>query len=365
VILFFISGHGFGHASRQVEVINLLGARRPKDRIVLRTAASPSLLERTVRVPYELRPGACDTGIVQATSVSHDDEATVRASIDFYSAFDARIDAEARAVEGQAVSIVVSDIAPIAFEVADRIGCPSLAIGNFTWDWIYETHPGFVSQAAWILSVIRRAYTKATRALELPFAGGFGIFPSIEQLPLIARRPARDPSDTRAHFRIPPHRPAVLLSFGGYGMPSLDLRRVDCPDWTIVVTDRVIDSSERLAANVVFLEEQRFIGTGFRYEDLVNAVDVVMSKPGYGIVSECIACETPLVYTSRGAFREYELFLREMPRYLRCEFIAQEDLFAGRWRARLDAARTKPAPPERVRIDGAERAVERIESLLI
>ena len=40
---------------------------------------------------------------------------------------------------------------------------------------------------------------------------------------------------------------------------------------------------------------------GFRYEDLVAAVDVVLTKPGYGIVSECVANDTALLYTSRGA----------------------------------------------------------------
>ena len=42
-----------------------------------------------------------------------------------------------------------------------------------------------------------------------------------------------------------------------------------------------------------------------RYEDLVRASDAILSKPGYGIVAECIANGTSLVYTSRGRFAEY------------------------------------------------------------
>ena len=81
-IVFYISGHGFGHASRDVEVINALGGMTDA-RILLRTAVNPDLLARTLRVPYTLLPGACDTGIVQATSIAHDDAATVRATLDF------------------------------------------------------------------------------------------------------------------------------------------------------------------------------------------------------------------------------------------------------------------------------------------
>jgi L-arabinokinase len=89
------------------------------------------------------------------------------------------------------------------------------------------------------------------------------------------------------------------------------------------------------------------------YEDLVAAVDVVVSKPGYGIVSECIANGTPLLFTSRGRFAEYDVMVEQMPRMLRCRHIAQEDLLAGRWRDDLEALLAQADPPERPRVDGA------------
>ena len=54
MVVFYISGHGFGHASRDVEVINELGRHC---RILIRSAVSPALLARTIRVPYDLLPG--------------------------------------------------------------------------------------------------------------------------------------------------------------------------------------------------------------------------------------------------------------------------------------------------------------------
>jgi hypothetical protein len=36
-IVFYISGHGFGHASRSIEVINAMLARRPETRVGVRT----------------------------------------------------------------------------------------------------------------------------------------------------------------------------------------------------------------------------------------------------------------------------------------------------------------------------------------
>ena len=363
--VFFISGHGFGHASREVEIIHALAALRPDVGIVIRSAVSPSLLRRTLRVPFTLRPDPCDTGIVQASSVSHDDAATVREAVAFYERFDDRIEDERRALEDDEVSLIVGDIPPVALEVAARMGVPGIAIANFTWDWIYETHPGMTRAAPWLVPRIREAYTLATHALRLPFAGGFEIFRHVTEVPLVARHPARDRTETRRHFRIPVDRRAALLSFGGYGLPALDLSAIDAlRSWTIVTTDRSSGGDAPSIANVVIIDERDFMDSGFRYEDLVAAVDAVITKPGYGIIAECIACGTALLYTSRGDFREYDLLVREMPRYLRAEFLPQRELFAGRLEEKLASLMAQPPPPERLATNGAEIAAAILTSFL-
>ena len=364
-VVFFISGHGFGHASREVEIINALATMRPDLRIVIRSAVDPALLERTLAAPFDLRRGACDTGIVQASSVSQDDDATLAHAIEFYQDFGARIDLEAAALEHDNVALIVSDIAPLAFEVAARLGVPSVAIGNFTWDWAYETQPGF-DRAPWIVARIREAYAKATLALRLPLSHRFTMFPRVQDLPLVARHATRGRADTRAFFGVPSHRRAALLSFGGYGLPGIDIARADCfGEWTIVTTDRVSTRASAPDHDIVAVSETAFRRSGFRYEDLVAAVDVVMTKPGYGIIAECIANARPMLYTSRGAFREYDLLVTEMRPHLRCAFISREDLYAGRWSARLDDALAQPQPPERIDGNGANIAAQWLSEMLV
>ena len=328
---------------------------------MIRSAVSPALLARTVRVPYTLLAGPCDTGVVQASSVQHDDRATVDAAIAFYADYPRRVEDELRALRGAGVDLIVSDVPPMAFDVAAALGVPAVAIANFTWHWIYEAHPGFAERAPHVLDAIRRAYGTATLALELPFGAGFDVFPRVERVPLVARRPAQPRAATRAHFGLPAGRRAALLSFGGYGMPSLDLGAIDClDDWTIVTTDRT--SATAGAGAAIVIAEDAFTH-GFRYEDLVAAVDVVVTKPGYGIIAECIASNTALLYTSRGAFREYDLLVAEMPKYLRCGFISQEDLFAGRWRDRLELLLGQPEPPQTIATNGAEVVANRLGQL--
>ncbi|HEX6324643.1 MAG TPA: hypothetical protein VFZ36_13025 [Vicinamibacterales bacterium] len=370
-IVFYISGHGFGHAAREVEVINQLepvlrASGSPHD-IIVRTSADPWLLDRTLRAPVERMPAPVDTGIVQLDSLRLDEDATFREARAFYGSFDAKARDEADLLRALKARLVVSDIAPLGFEAAHRAKIPSLGISNFTWDWIYEGYPAHAPQAGMIISTIRVAYRKATRALRLPLHGGFETFPVIEDIPFIARHAAHGRADVRRGLGIPLDKPAVLASFGAYGVSELSSAPPDClPDWSVVVSDRTLHQHEHQHpapstehSALVHVHEDALYDQGLRYEDLVAAVDVVLTKPGYGIVSECIANDTAMVYTSRGRFAEYDVFVEQMPRYLRCTFISPEDLSAGRWLAALEDARSQPKPP-RVPTDGADVAVARI-----
>lgn len=357
-IAFYISGHGFGHASRQVEIINAFAAGRPDVRIFVRSSASPALLGRTIRALHTLWPAPCDTGVRQRSSLAQDERASLDAAWAFHRSLDDRAQADVEILKRANVRLVVGDIPPLAFAAASLAGIPSVAIGNFTWDWIYEPWIDPASEMRSLLNLIRSAYARATLALLLPFGDGFDVFPSVRPIPLVARHATHRRSEVRRRFNLPDDRPLALLSFGGFGLPPLNPGALDClDDWTVVSLDRP-PADAGCSAHIMFLDDAEFFGSGVRYEDLVAASDVVVSKPGYGVISECVAAGTALLYTSRGDFREYDLLVREMPRYLRCRFIEPADLLAGRWRADLDALRGQPEPPETMATNGAAVAAE-------
>src|SRR4029077_21149832 len=224
-------------------------------------------------------------------------------------------------------------------------GVPSIAVANFTWDWIYGVYPAFDELAPDVLPAIRRAYATATRALRLPLHGGFAPMAAVTRdIPFIARRSARDRDETRRMLGLPGGKPIVLPSFGGYGaaLPLEVLRRSD---------------------RFTLLGPVQEPPPGLLYQDLVAAADVVVTKPGYGIVSECVANRTAMLYTSRGRFIEYDLFVEEMPRVLRCRYLAQEDLLAGRWGDAIEALLAQPSAPTPPAIDGAAIAAREIITL--
>jgi L-arabinokinase len=103
---------------------------------------------------------------------------------------------------------------------------------------------------------------------------------------------------------------------------------------------------------------------GFRYEDLVAQADAVITKPGYGIVSDCLANRVPVLYTSRGEFAEYACLVAGLQRFGVSRFIENADLLAGAWREALAGLLGQPRIWEDLPADGAHVAAEILEGLL-
>lgn len=363
-IVFYVSGHGYGHASRVIEVINAILARRPETRIGVRTAAPRWLFDLTVKGRISFSHLETDTGVVQVDSVTLDEADSIRRAAAFHSDLVSRAASETRVLREINAGLVVGDIPPLAFAVAASAGLPSIALGNFTWDWIYADYPR-VRLAPSLLPAIRSAYSKGTMALRLPMYGGFESFATIKDIPFIARHAGRTREEVCGLLKLPADKPIALVSFGGYGLTSLDDEPLTkFKKYTVVTTTNVPlgrarkDNAAERRGSFISLNEEAIYDAGVRYEDLVAAAEAVVTKPGYGIVSECIANDTAILYTSRGHFAEYDVIVEEMPKYTRSAFVAHEELFTGRWEPHLDKLLAQPKPKKKPATNGAEVAAE-------
>jgi hypothetical protein len=114
-----------------------------------------------------------------------------------------------------------------------------------------------------------------------------------------------------------------------------------------------------LPSNVRSVDAESLAERGLDYRDVVGAADVVVTKPGYGIVSDCIAAGTRIVYTDRGDFPEYPVLVREMARFLPAAYVGHADLHAGRLGEPLAEVLGRPLPPP-PDLSGAETAAARL-----
>ena len=330
-------------------------AADPAVEIVVRTSAARWLFDATVRGRIEFHELACDTGVVQRDSLHLDEGRTIEAAARFMAALDAMAEPEAAFLRQRGATMVVGDIPPLAFRAAHLARLPAVALGNFTWDWIYAAYREAI--AAWpdLVPGIRRTYAHASLALRLPMWGGFEQWASpIIDVPFVARHSIRSAEEVRKAIGVPQANRMALASFGGLGITGLPLEPLGRLDgWSVVTTAHALEAGCAAPPGVRVLEGADIYRTGLRYEDLVRAADVVVTKPGYGIIAECLANDAAILYTDRGHFVEYDVLVAAMPKFVRCRFMPRDDLLEGRWLAHLDAVLDSPAPPERPRTDGA------------
>ncbi len=361
-IVFYISGHGFGHATRMIEVINAIFQKRPETRIGVRTSAPRWLFDASVKGRITFSHLEADTGVVQVDSLTLDEADSVRRAAAFHADMVSRAASETRTLREMDAGLVVGDVPPLASSVGAAAGIPTIQIGNFTWDWIYGDYPR-TRLAPNLLPAIRQAYGKTYMGLRLPMSGGFQHINNVKDIPFIARHATKPAKDVCKALKLPTSKPLVLVSFGAYGLPALDTDALGkSKKYTFVNTANIPlgrrKEIEDRKGSFVLLDEQSVYDAGVRYEDLVAAAAVVVTKPGYGIISECIANDTAVLHTPRGHFPEYDVLVKEMPKYLRQASIDNETLLSGKWDGHLDKLLAQPKVKKKPEANGAEVAAD-------
>ena len=358
----YISGHGLGHAVRVIEVLRAMRRRRPELAVTIRTPLDRWFFDFNLRGQF--RHGACrlDIGAVQADSLSVDPEASLRAYAEIAAQRDVLVATEVSALAPRRPELVLSDIPALAFEVARSLGVPSVAMTNFSWDWIYADYVRDFPHYTGMVADLRASYARSTLLLRLPMHGDLSAFPRVRDIPLVARVAGLGAAEVRRRLDLPARDRVVLLSFGGLGVA---LRRppTPLPGVTFVSTGGAAAGLLKVAGCRAVSNAQ-LAQAGVRYEDLVGAADAVMTKPGYGIVAECIANGTPMVYTSRGRFAEYACLVEGIRTHLEHAFISNEDLHAGRWSAALESVLAPPRRPGSAQVNGAAVAAEVLLGLI-
>ena len=357
----YVSGHGFGHTVRTGVVLRAFRALRPDVEVALVGAAPEDVVRRSAGAPLLHRRVRLDVGLVQHDALRIDEAGTAAAVAEFRRGYRALVDAEARWMREAGVRLVLGDVPPAAFDAAAEAGVPAVGLTNFSWDWIYAHLGGRQPALADAASDAARAYGQAQLLLELPFAGDLGAFPVREPIPLVARRPFVPGDEARRRLGLDPKAVVVLLSFGGIGLPGFRLEVLaGLGDCVVLATE----GEGEAPPHVRRLDVAALARDGLDYVDLVGASDVVVTKPGYGIVSDVAAAGARMVYTERGDFPEYPVLLREMTRYLPAVHVSNADLVAGRLREPIDRvlALPRPSPPP---MDGAEVAAARLAALRV
>lgn len=352
-LVYYVTTHGYGHGARSCDVLSAVLRQRPDLTVHLVSDLPESFLApRLPQGDLRYRQGSFDVGMVQLDSVRVDVPATLQAARHMLAGWPAHLAREVAFLKSVSAGVVVADIPGLPLQAARQLGLPAVAVGNFAWDWIYE--PFAQEHRGWqpVIDAYRAAYAGSDILLRLPFHEPMSAFPRRVDIPILARpgRPRRE--DIARHAGADPGATWVLLSFSTLGWTEDALDRVAAvPGHTFFTVKPLAWDRPGLIAL------DRHV---FPYADVMASCDVVVTKPGFGVLQECAVNNKPMVYVERENFREYPILESALKRHFKAVHLPARALYRGELAEALAAVRQAPAPKERLPAGGDELAAAEI-----
>ncbi|MGC9195646.1 MAG: hypothetical protein ACP5IL_09355 [Syntrophobacteraceae bacterium] len=351
-IAYYITPHGFGHAVRSLEILRRLIELGPDIEPIIVSDLPVGLVAQNLGILPPLRRIRLDVGLCQYDSIRFDLEKSLELLSSLIAESQNIIEREVAFLRRERIKLVVSDVAWLPFEAANRCGIPAIGIGNFTWDWIYNVYAAKDPRWRPTISTIRQGYAKCPLFLQLPMHGDCSVCPCIEDVPLVARKARKSRDEVRSILGLGSTDKVILLAFVSLQLDEAALCRIKNMDGIVFLYKSPM---EFRVPGAISLD-----GAPVSFPDVIGTADAVLTKPGYGIVSDCLAQATPMIYTERGLFSEYDVLVQTIESELPSIFIDSADFNAGNWEPSISRILSLPHRVPDIRIDGAEICARKI-----
>ena len=323
----YISGHGFGHLAQMAPVLNRIHHIRPDSSFLIRCSLPEPEIRTRLNFQFRQEPSPVDVGVVQKNAVEEDCQASIELMRTWVKQIDRLIQQEIECLADFNPTIIISNISPLAFPAARALGIPNIALATLDWHSIYSY---WLDEDDEIIKKLADAYAQCDLLLTPPMAMHMPVFTTQQQIPLIASRANKITNPVTSNAR-----KKALLLFGGCGNPPYDLQALaNIPDWLFLIPDAPDYAPGNVQA-IHFNSETRPV-------DLMPYVDVVLCKPGYGILSECWSTTTPIAWVERPDFPEFPMLKEWLEKSFPSCGMSRSDFQHGHWHQALEKAHAHP-----------------------
>lgn len=289
----YISDHGFGHASRNIPIIRYILEANNDIKIIIKTGKYQGEFIKDLigdskgRVTYYF--DCMDIGLVlKDGSLDIDNDKLTNEVKAYINTFDKRGNEEEEFLKKNNVNLVVSDIVPWIFKSSKALNIPSILITNFTWVDIYKE---YLSED--LYSEYIQCYKLADKALfyELYMEEMTYYIKNYENVSLCSRKFNSEKVDKiKRSFE----GPTVYLSVGR-SVNLIEEIDVSNLNYNFIVTDGI----KLLGDNVYYLPKETS-----NTQDYLMASDFVITKAGWGTISEALLAKKKIAVLSRNNIAE-------------------------------------------------------------
>ncbi|MBN4076672.1 hypothetical protein JYT48_00185 [Mariprofundus ferrooxydans] len=347
----YISGHGFGHLAQLAPVLKRIHQIKPECRFFIRCALPEHEIRAQMPMAFKLNNKPVDVGVVQLNAVQEDCETSIQQMSAWIDHFDDHINQEIEWLKSIQATRVLSNISPLAFPAAKALGIPSIGLASLDWHTIYKH---WLDAYDPIILTLAQAYGASDLLISPPMAMDMPVFPSQQYVALIVSQPNKNTI-------LPPAikhdgRKKALILFGGCGSPPYDVHALAAmPDWLFLIPDICSDHISPMPENIVSIH---FSSKLRPIDVMASMIDVVLCKPGYGVLSECWTTATPIAWVERPDFPEFPMLKTWLDESFPACGMSRSDFQAGHWQPALEHALNHPRRFPAIKGDGANIAAD-------
>jgi len=291
-IVYYVSEYGFGHAARSIALIRELLKQSEDIHLEVVNQYARKFLKDSLPNPnVSLYNLSTDIGyVLKEGSVLPDQDRQIVKIERYITSFQDLVESEIKRLSDKKVELILSDISPLAFEVASRLAVPSIGISNFTW---FTAFLDLVPIE--LIAPLRSSYEKMDYFFALAGSNEQNIKPT-QQFGFYSRRVDQsEVGEIRSKIGI-----NKKLVFLGLGM-KMDLNDLqNLPIWNSPKIHFIVSSNLNIDHPNVSIIEKDYIET----QNYIAACDLVITKAGWGTVAESVVAGVPLLIIEREGMNE-------------------------------------------------------------
>lgn len=354
-LLVCISPHGYGHTAQTAPVINALRRSLPDLRLTLRTTVPHALLAARFEGAFTQVPCASDFGMKMVSAMQVLAEESAVAYADFHAHWDNKVKQEAAELRALAPDLVLTNVPYLPLAGAAVAGIPSAALCSLNWMDIYQHYCGERPEAGRILEQTRAAYNSAALFLRPQPSMPMPVLTNTRAIGPIARVGRNRRDEINSILKLAGDETLVLVAPGGIPTrwPMEHWPRLPGVRW-IVQSDWHVTHPDAVALEILNMS----------ITDVMRSDVVLLGKPGYGSVAECVCNDTPMLYLMRHDWPEEPYLLEWLHRYGRGLPVDSGAVQTGELSAVLEELLAQPAKPT-IAPSGIQEAAEHLKGLLL
>lgn len=331
-----ISHHGYGHLSQTQLALSPFLKSNPNVSLFVRTKISKEIVEKKLEKQVTHFQEDTDPGLTMISALAVDELKTRETYSQWFKNWSQEENHLKSLVESVKPDLILSNISFQILEVASKMRIPSIALSSLNWSLLVSQYLKSDYQLQVLIEKMNTCYNSSSKF--------FGVKPgmnhenvkekSFHSLPFPFKK--IDKNEILKKLSIENKNLKIaLVTFGGMNL-MFNPTDWKLPQGWIVLVPNYIPA---LAPNVFHYSKLQI-----PVSTLISGVDCIVTKMGYGIVSEIGFAQTPCFYLHRPRWPEEKPFAEWLSQRAFCQKLTLENFLNGEFIREVPAENSEKKP---------------------